>query len=128
MTSRQKALRIAKAALDSKADDLTILDLRVLSSTFDFFVICSATSQRRCQAIADEIQEQLRPAGARLWHHEGYAEGSWVLLDYGSVVAHVFSAELRAFYQLERLWIDAPRVRVPARRLPGRTQRVVGSR
>lgn len=114
LTSRQKALQIARAARESKADDLGILDLRTLSSTFDFFILCSATSQRRAQAIADAVEDQLAAAGARCWHKEGYADGGWVLLDYGSVVAHVFTAEQRAFYQLERLWGDAPRIAVPA--------------
>ena len=123
MTSRQIALRIAKAASDSKADDLTILDLRALSSTFDYFVIGSSTSQRRSQAIADEIHTQLRAEGVRLWHQEGQAEGDWVLLDYGSVVAHVFTAELRTFYRLERLWADAPHVTWPAGRTVAATRR-----
>lgn len=118
MTSRQIALRIARAAFDSKADALAILDLRAVSSTFDYFVIGSSTSQRRSQAIADEIRAQLRDSGVRLWHQEGYAEGDWVLLDYGSIVAHLFTAELRTFYQLERLWADAPRVKVPVVKPP----------
>ena len=114
MTSRKTALRAAQAALDSKAEDLIILDLRRLSSTFDYFVICSATSERRSQAIADAVQEGLRADGARLWHQEGYREGGWVLLDFGSVVAHIFTTELRGFYQLERLWGDAPRLSLGA--------------
>lgn len=114
MTSRQKALRIAEAAFDGKADDLTILDLRKLSSSFDYFVLCSATSVRRAQAIAEGVEEALRPTGARLWHTEGDTEGGWVLLDYGSVVAHIFDAESRTFYQLERLWYDAPHLTVPS--------------
>lgn len=115
MTSRSKALRIAQAALDEKADDLTILDLRKLSSSFDYFILCNATSQRRAQAIADAIGEALKPEGARLWHQEGYQEGGWVLLDYGSVVAHIFDPDARTFYQLERLWYDAPKVALPSR-------------
>ena len=110
LTSRQKALQIATAALDSKADALTILDLRKISATFDYFVICSATSQRRAQAIADAIEASIAPTGAMLWHREGYSDGDWILLDYGSVVGHIFTPELRAFYQLDRLWGDAPRV------------------
>ncbi|MBI4227585.1 MAG: ribosome silencing factor [Candidatus Omnitrophica bacterium] len=114
MTSRSKALRIAQAALDEKADALTVLDLRKLSSSFDYFILCNATSQRRAQAIADAVEEALRPSGARLWHQEGYAEGGWLLLDYGSVVLHIFDAESRTFYQLERLWYDAPRLAIPS--------------
>ena len=110
MTSRHKAFRIAAAAFEEKADDLVILDLRKSSSLFDYFVLCSATSSRRAQTIAERVEEALRPTGARLWHREGDPEGGWLLLDYGSVVAHIFQHEARAFYQLERLWYDAPRV------------------
>ncbi len=113
-TTRQKALRIARAALDSKADDLVILDLRKRSATFDYFVVCTVTSQRRSQAVADAIEESLETLGARLAHKEGYADGGWVLLDYGSVIGHIFAPELRTFYRLERLWADALRVTVPA--------------
>ena len=80
LTPRHKALWIAKAALDSKAEDLMVLDLRKLSSTFDFFVLCNATSGRRAQAIADAIEEQLKVEGHRLLHQEGYEDGGWVLL------------------------------------------------
>ena len=85
-----------------------------MSATFDYFVICHATSARRSQAIADVIDDRLKQVGARVWHKEGYREGGWVLLDCGSVVGHVFTEELRAFYQLERLWHDAPRLKMPA--------------
>ncbi len=97
-----------------------MLDLRKSSSSFDYFILCSATSTRRAQAIADGIEEALRPSGARLWHTEGYTEGGWVLLDYGSVVAHIFDAEARTFYQLERLWYDAPRIGLSSWPVPGR--------
>ncbi|MBI4314238.1 MAG: ribosome silencing factor [Candidatus Omnitrophica bacterium] len=124
MTSRQKALRIARAALDSKADDLLVLDLRKVSAAFDYFVIAGATSARRAQSIADEIAHQLESLKIRPTHTDGYAEGSWVLLDYGSVVAHVFLAESRSFYRLERLWSDAPRVSVSATVAAGRPRRM----
>ena len=116
LTPRQKALRIARVALDGKAEKVAILDLRRRSSTFDYFVVCSAASGRRGQAIAEAIEADLAASGARLRHQEGDAEGGWVLLDYGSVVAHLFTEELREFYRLEWLWNDAPRVRVPAGR------------
>lgn len=114
MTSRQTALRIAKAALESKAERLTLLDLRRISATFDYFVLCSATSQRRSQAIADAVTAALQAQGVRLGHQEGYEDGGWVLLDYGSVIGHIFTEAQRAFYALEHLWGQAPRVRLPA--------------
>jgi ribosome-associated protein len=90
-----------------------ILDLRKLSFSFDYFFLCSASSSRRLQTVADHIWEALTAAGRRPNHQEGSPEGGWVLLDCGAVVGHVFSLEARRFYQLERLWADAPRVRLP---------------
>ncbi len=114
MTPRQKALRIAKVALEGKAEDLTILDLRKLSSTFDFFVLCSVSSKRRSQALADRIQETLGRSGAGKGHIEGYTDGGWVLLDYGDVIGHLFTPEQRDYYNLEHLWGDAPQIAPPA--------------
>lgn len=115
-TSRQIAITMAQAALDVKAEELVILDLRKLSFSFDFFVILSAASDRRIQTIADEIREKLSSRGVRPPRREGEAEGGWVLLDDGAVVAHIFAPELREFYGLERLWADAPHVRLPKKR------------
>jgi len=102
---------MAQAALDAKAEELIILDLRKLSFSFDFFLICNAASDRRIQTVTEEIQEQLSEKGMRTRHSEGRPEGGWMLLDFGSVVGHVFSPEARQFYKLERLWADAPRLR-----------------
>ena len=101
---------MAQAASDAKAEELILLDLRKLSFSFDFFLICSAGSGRRIQTVAEEIAEQLSEDGVRTLHREGRPEGGWMLLDFGSVVGHVFSPEAREFYKLERLWADAPRV------------------
>ena len=102
---------MAQAALDSKAEELVILDLRKLSFSFDFFLICSAGSDRRIQTVAEEIQERLSEKGMKTLHKEGRPEGGWMLLDFGSVVGHVFAPAARQFYELERLWADAPRLR-----------------
>lgn len=112
-TSRQTALAMAHAALKAKAEDPVILDLRKLSYSFDFFLICSAESDRRIQTVAQHIQEALCNGAERFLHREGVPGGGWLLLDFGPVVGHVFSPEARQFYQLERMWADAPRVRVP---------------
>lgn len=96
------------AARDRKAQDLRILDLGAVSDFTDRFLICSGTSDRHVQAIADLIVERLREAGLRPLHVEGYDHASWVLLDYGGeLVAHVFLEPTRKFYNLERLWSDA---------------------
>ena len=106
-----KANLIAQAACDKKAADIIILDMRRPSLFCDYFVIVSGTSSRHVRAISDNIEEKTRQKGIRTLHVEGYGEGSWVLLDYGDIVAHVFTQEVREFYDLERLWSDAPRRR-----------------
>lgn len=109
---------MATAAVDSKAEGVVILDLRKLSFSFDFFVLCSAASDRRIQGIADDMEEQLSASGILIQHREGSPEGGWFLLDQGPVVGHIFSPELRQFYNLERLWADAPHLALPGRRVP----------
>jgi ribosome-associated protein len=92
------------AALDKKARDLVVLDLTGICSFTDHFIICSGTSIRHVQSIADGVEEALRKAGSRPSHVEGYTEGEWVLLDYLDFVVHVFTERAREFYELERLW------------------------
>ncbi|HEV7519156.1 MAG TPA: ribosome silencing factor [Thermoanaerobaculia bacterium] len=98
------------AAEDRKAIDLRVLHLSRISDFTDYFLICSGTSERQVQAIANSIEERLRDEGARPLHIEGYNRGQWVLLDYGDLVVHVFDIQTRGFYALERLWADAPDV------------------
>jgi ribosome-associated protein len=101
-------------ALDKKADNMVVLDLREIASFAEFFVIASGNNQRQVQAIADEIAEQLKKQlGARVIRTEGYNTAEWVLLDYGDFIVHVFDKNSREFYDLERLWLDAKRVEMP---------------
>jgi ribosome-associated protein len=102
----------AHAASDKKATDLVVLDLRKVASFTEYFVICTGTSTRQVQAISDAVEEVLRKNGKRPLHIEGYSSGEWILLDYGDFIAHVFGAASRRFYDLERLWRDAPRVEI----------------
>ncbi|MBI1909345.1 MAG: ribosome silencing factor [Deltaproteobacteria bacterium] len=102
---------MAQAAYDKKAEQITVLDLRELTSFTDFFVIASGSSDRQVQAIANNIEETLKKKKIQLIGSEGYTHGHWVLLDYGDVVAHIFYEEERSFYDLERLWSDAKRVK-----------------
>ena len=113
-TSCQKALHCARAALDKKAGHLKVLDLTKLSGFTDFFVVCSGTSDRQVQAIADAIENEMDSKGHKMISKEGYSDGRWVLLDFGDVVAHVFLDALREYYDLENLWADAPKVKIPA--------------
>lgn len=98
------------AAGDRKAVDLRVLHLEKVSDFTDFFLICSGTSERQVQAIADAVQERMREGQVRPLHVEGFNRGQWVLLDYGDFVVHIFQEEPRRFYSLERLWGDAPDV------------------
>ena len=98
------------AADDRKAVDLKVLHLERVTDFTDYFLICSGTSERQVQAIADAIQEKLRERRVRPLHVEGEKRGQWVLIDYGDLVVHVFQEEQRRYYGLERLWGDAPDV------------------
>lgn len=93
-----------EAALDKKAQDAVVLELGEICSFTDYFLICTGTSSRHNQTIADHIQETLKKQGVRPLHMEGHAEGEWILLDYVDFVVHIFSTRAREFYDLERLW------------------------
>ena len=101
----------ATAADDKKATDLVVLDLSSLTDVCDYFVICTGSNNRQVDAIVDEVRERVnRNCGVSPLSCEGREGLSWVLVDYGSVVVHVFSPEAREYYRLERLWGDAPKV------------------
>jgi ribosome-associated protein len=110
--SRPAALALANAGLDKKAEDVTVLDVRGLSSYADYFVIMTADSDRQASAIADHLEQTMKQQGFSKVGVEGYETGRWILVDYGDVIAHVMSRETRGFYDLEGLWADAPRFRV----------------
>jgi ribosome-associated protein len=108
LENQQLLKYIVNAADDKKAQDLTILDLREVSSVTDYFVICTGNSSTQTKAISDNIEEKLeKEHNLRLLRREGYRQGGWILLDYGSVVVHIFKPEERQFYNIERLWGDA---------------------
>jgi len=100
----------AESCLARKAEDLCVLDLRELSSFTDFFLIAHGNSSRQNAAVADAVEMALRPAGLRPLSVEGRESAEWILLDYGSLVVHVFSRAARDHYSLEKLWGDAPRL------------------
>ena len=102
----------ASVADEKKAKELVVLRLAEITSFTDYFVICSGSSVRQVQAIADAVRDQLKAIGQRPMHTEGYATGEWVLIDYGTFVVHVFTEDSRRFYDLERLWRDAEKVQV----------------
>jgi ribosome-associated protein len=99
------------AALDKKAIDLDVLAVSALTSIADYFLMCSATSERQAQAIADSVVDRLREDDhVKPLLVEGTTPGRWILLDYGDFIFHIFTEDCRRFYGLERLWGDAPNV------------------
>jgi len=109
---KKLAKEIAKSASDLKAVDVKVLDLGELCSFTDYFVICNGTSDRHMHAIADKILMEQKKKGHLPLGVEGENKGDWVLVDFGGVVAHVFSEDGRDFYNIERLWGDAKRVAI----------------
>ena len=104
------ALLAAEAADGKKSFDILVLDLRGLTSIADYFVICSASSTTQVGAIADGIGHALAQEGIRSSHIEGQPSSTWVLMDYGDVVVHIFDEHTRSYFSLERLWGDAPSI------------------
>lgn len=110
ITSKEKALKIAKFLENKKVSDLKILELKDLTIITDYFVICSGESTTQVKAFTEHLLEQMalenfKPSGV-----EGFDYAHWVLVDYGDVIVHIFLEETRRYYDLERLWFDAPRI------------------
>jgi len=99
--------KICKAASNTKASNIIIMDMRNIMFSTDYFVVCNAATSTQVRAIADNIEEELEKDNRRFNHREGYREGEWILLDYGDVVAHIFRTESRDYYALEKLWGEA---------------------
>ena len=108
MNSTEFAHRISDIIFTKKGFNVLSIDLRNLVSFTDYFVICSADSDTQVKAIADEVDKVLSDDGIKCWHKEGLKALSWVLLDYVDVVVHIFKKDSREFYNLEKLWGDAP--------------------
>jgi ribosome-associated protein len=109
---KERLLLCINASLKRKAKNLTVLNLKELSSFADYFIICSGTSDRQVQSIAASIHENLKECGIVPLGIEGESLGKWVLMDYEDVIIHVFYEPIREFYDIERLWPDAPRMDV----------------
>ena len=112
INGKERVLLCVNASLKRKAKDLIILNVKELSSFADYFIICSGTSDRQVQAIAESIQENLKENGILPLGIEGERIGKWVLMDYEDIIVHIFYEPIREFYDIERLWADAPRMEV----------------
>lgn len=107
MESKELALAAAHALAAKKGQDIRVLGIRELTVLGDYFVIGQGTSSTQVQSLADEVEYQLEQLGAQPTHIEGRDARNWVVLDYGSVIVHVFDPQARSYYDLERLWADA---------------------
>ena len=112
LNSKKKAIEAAKIANSKKAKDTLILELKNLSTFTDYFVICSGESSIQVKTIAEAIEEKFSKNKIFLFGREGLSSARWVLLDYGNVVIHIFNEESRAYYELEKFWLDAPRISI----------------
>lgn len=108
--SRELAIAAARAAADKQANDICVLEVSELIGITDHFVIASGATDRQVRAIAEAIEEALRPLEEKPIRREGERDFRWVLLDYADIVVHVFHEEDRAYYDIERLWRDAPKI------------------
>ena len=109
MSQQPHIARVVEILQDKKALAITLLDLRDITDTCDYFLICTGTSEQHIRSLADEVRDQLAELGEKPWHIEGVDTRRWVLIDYVDFVVHIFRAEARDFYALERLWGDAER-------------------
>ncbi len=113
MTSLELATEAVKILDDKKALALKLIGIEDISILSDYFVLATGTSSTHVKALADEVEFKLKQLDITPTHTEGYRSNSWVILDYGSVIVHVFTGEAREFYDLDRLWQDGKAVMVP---------------
>lgn len=113
MNQSKEMVKIAYHALsDKKGEDIKIIDITGISVLADYFIIANGNSDNQVNALVDNVEEELHKAGYTLRQREGQASGSWVLLDFGDIIVHVFDKENRLFYDLERIWKDGKDVRI----------------
>ena len=110
MTSYENAIVLAKALDSKKGNEIKVLKTEGLTTLADYFVIATATSSTQVKAMSDACEEAMEKNGEQVHHIEGHRDGTWLLLDFSSVVVHVFTDETRKFYDLERLWGDAEEI------------------
>lgn len=109
-----RLLSVVSTIQDKKGFDIIILDVSQVASFADYFILCTGSSTKHTQAIANEIEKKLGESGIYPHHSEGYSDGEWILFDYSDLIIHIFTPEYRSFYDLERLWHDAESIKIPA--------------
>lgn len=112
MNSREMAKIACLAMEDKKAENIKIIDISKVSVIADYFIIASGTNRNQVQALADNVQEELGKNGVDCKQIEGYQTANWILLDYNDIIVHIFNAEDRLFYDLERIWRDGKSVEI----------------
>lgn len=112
LESKVKAILSALAAKEKKASDILILEIKGLTTIADYFLICSGTSSRQVRAVAEAVEEKLSKETIYPSHIEGLPNARWVLMDYGDLIVHIFDEETRQYYELEKLWGDAPAIEI----------------
>ncbi|MGE8206174.1 ribosome silencing factor [Heyndrickxia sp. NPDC080065] len=118
MENNELLMTAVKAADDKRAEDIVVLNMKGISLIADYFLICHGNSDKQVQAIANELKDKAEEIGFNVRRMEGFDEGKWVLIDLGDVVAHVFHRDERGYYNLERLWGDAPTVDIQSELTP----------
>ena len=108
--SREMAKAACHALSEKKAEEIRIIDISEISPLADYFVIASGNNVNHLRAMADEVEQKLFKAGVKLHHSEGYSVATWILLDFGNILVHLFNKEQREFYSLDHLWSDAKKV------------------
>ncbi len=110
LSSREIAVRSAHIASEKKVEDIVIYAVEDLTFIAEYFVVCSGINERQLKAISDDIRKEMRDMGVTVRGIEGYGDATWILIDLGGVIVHLFNAESRTYYDLDLLWGDAPKI------------------
>jgi len=112
LEDKGQILRLADFCLEKKAEDIVVLDLRDLSTLYDYFLICSGTSNQQVKAINEHLIKKSKAAGFKIHYYQREDDSGWMLLDYFNIVVHIFEKEIRKFYNLETLWSNAKKISI----------------
>lgn len=108
LSAKEAAIVAAKALDDKKAQNLMLLEVRSVTALTEYMLLATGTSDTHLRALSDEVEKKMEEAGETAYHREGFRGDTWIVMDFSGVMVHIFTAETRKFYDLERLWGDAP--------------------